>query len=96
MAARQDRHPSPAPCIAAKWGVRGLVRVLRIENRDLPGVPVCAVAPAGVDTPISRQAAKGSRLGRTGEHLDPRGGNVFTPVTDGDALRGGFGAHVGR
>jgi aryl-alcohol dehydrogenase-like predicted oxidoreductase len=43
--------------VTAKWGVRGLARVLRQETRDAPGVEVCTVAPAGVDTPIYAQAA---------------------------------------
>jgi NAD(P)-dependent dehydrogenase (short-subunit alcohol dehydrogenase family) len=49
--------PYMSPYVTAKWAVRGLGRVLAIENRDLPGVHVSVVSPAGVDTPIYQQAA---------------------------------------
>jgi short-subunit dehydrogenase len=41
----------------SKWGVRGLARLLQVENRDRPGVHVSHLAPGGVDTPIYLQAA---------------------------------------
>lgn len=43
--------------VTSKWGVQGLVRVLRLETRDAREVHVCSVSPAGVDTPIYLQAA---------------------------------------
>jgi NAD(P)-dependent dehydrogenase (short-subunit alcohol dehydrogenase family) len=49
--------PSLNAYTVSKWGVRILVRQLRIENRDLPGVRIGYVAPGGVDTPIFKQAA---------------------------------------
>ena len=49
--------PAMTPYVVSKWGVRGLARQLRVENRDLPGVHVCHVAPGGVDTPIYDQGA---------------------------------------
>ena len=52
-----------------KWGVRGLARVLLVENRDKKGVHICHVAPGGVDTPIYLQA--GSRLGVVGRPPPP-------------------------
>ena len=59
--------------IAAKWGQMGLIRVLQIENRDVPGIAISAVSPGGVDTPIYYQAA--SYLGSTGRPPPP----VYTP-----------------
>lgn len=59
--------------VTSKWGLRGLVRVLQQENRDLPGVHVVAVAPGAVRTPIYRQAA--TYLGRHGSPPPP----VTTP-----------------
>jgi NAD(P)-dependent dehydrogenase (short-subunit alcohol dehydrogenase family) len=49
--------PSLTPYTVSKWGVRALVRQLRLENRDVPGVRIGYVAPGGVDTPIYRLAA---------------------------------------
>jgi NAD(P)-dependent dehydrogenase (short-subunit alcohol dehydrogenase family) len=43
--------------ITAKWGQRGLVRVLQQEVRDAPGVHVCMIAPGATNTPIYLQAA---------------------------------------
>ena len=57
--------PDMAAYVVSKWGVRGLVRQLRVDNRDRPGVQVGYVAPGGVDTPIYRQAATyGDSVGR--------------------------------
>ena len=41
----------------AKWGLRGLLRTLRQETRDAPGIKVCTIAPGSVDTPIYTSAA---------------------------------------
>jgi NAD(P)-dependent dehydrogenase (short-subunit alcohol dehydrogenase family) len=43
--------------VASKHAVRGLAESLRQELRDLPGVQVCTVSPATMDTPIFRHAA---------------------------------------
>ncbi len=57
--------PDMAAYVVSKWGVRGLVRQLRVDNRDRPGVRIGYVAPGGVDTPIYRQAATyGDSVGR--------------------------------
>ena len=54
-----------AAYVVSKWGVRGLVRQLRVDNRDRPGVRFGYVSPGGVDTPIYRQAATyGDSVGR--------------------------------
>lgn len=57
--------PDMAAYVLSKWGVRGLFRQLRVDNRDRPGVGIGYVAPGGVDTPIYRQAATyGDSVGR--------------------------------
>jgi NAD(P)-dependent dehydrogenase (short-subunit alcohol dehydrogenase family) len=57
--------PDMAAYVVSKWGLRGLVRQLRVDNRDRPGVIFGYVAPGGVDTPIYRQAATyGDAVGR--------------------------------
>lgn len=57
--------PDMGAYVVSKWGVRGLVRQLRVDNRDRPGVHVGYVAPGGVDTPIYEQAATyGDAVGR--------------------------------
>jgi NAD(P)-dependent dehydrogenase (short-subunit alcohol dehydrogenase family) len=61
--------PYMSSYVTAKWAVRGLARVLSIENRDMPGVRVCVVSPAGVDTPIYDLAA--NYLGRGGRPPAP-------------------------
>ena len=53
----------------SKWGVRGLARILLIENRDRPGVHVSYVSPGGVDTPIYYLAA--NYLGQVGRPPPP-------------------------
>ena len=55
--------------VTSKWAVRGLARVLSIENRDLPDVHVCVVSPGAVDTPVYRQA--GSYVGVVGRPPPP-------------------------
>jgi short-subunit dehydrogenase len=59
--------------VAAKWGQLGLIRVLQLETRDVPGISVSAVQPGGVDTPIYMQAA--SWTGSTGRPPPP----VYSP-----------------
>jgi NAD(P)-dependent dehydrogenase (short-subunit alcohol dehydrogenase family) len=57
--------PDMAAYTVSKWGVRALVRQLRVDNRDRPGVRIGYVAPGGVDTPIYDQAATyGDSCGR--------------------------------
>jgi NAD(P)-dependent dehydrogenase (short-subunit alcohol dehydrogenase family) len=61
--------PFMSPYAVSKWAVRGLGRLLDIENRDLDDVHVCVVSPGPVDTPIYRQAA--SYVGRVGRPPPP-------------------------
>ncbi|MGI8645506.1 MAG: SDR family NAD(P)-dependent oxidoreductase [Nocardioides sp.] len=57
--------PDMAAYVLSKWGVRALVRQLRVDNRDRPGVRFAYFAPGGVDTPIYEQAATyGDSVGR--------------------------------
>jgi len=42
---------------ASKFALRGLVRTMQQENRDVPGLRISLVAPGGVDTPIYDQSA---------------------------------------
>lgn len=57
--------PEMSAYVLSKWGVRGLHRQLRVDNKDRRGVRIGYVAPGGVDTPIYRQAATyGSSVGR--------------------------------
>ncbi|MGQ7298011.1 SDR family NAD(P)-dependent oxidoreductase [Quadrisphaera sp. KR29] len=42
---------------ATKFALRGLVRTMQQENRDVPGIRISLVAPGGVDTPIYDQSA---------------------------------------
>jgi NAD(P)-dependent dehydrogenase (short-subunit alcohol dehydrogenase family) len=53
----------------SKWGVRGLARLLQVENTDRPGVHICHLSPGGVDTPIYVQA--GNYLGQVGRPPPP-------------------------
>lgn len=48
--------------VVSKFGVHGMVRALRQENRHLPGVNVHGVYPGPVDTPMSSNA--GNYFGR--------------------------------
>ncbi|WP_082600653.1 SDR family NAD(P)-dependent oxidoreductase [Nocardioides sp. Soil777] len=57
--------PDMAAYVVSKWGLRGLVRQLRVDNRDRPALRFGYVAPGGVDTPIYEQAATyGDSVGR--------------------------------
>lgn len=55
--------PGMGAYVASKWGLRGLVRVLQQENRDLPGVRVTSVAPGSVRTSIYQSAPGGADHG---------------------------------
>jgi short-subunit dehydrogenase len=56
----------------AKWGVRGLIRVLRQETRDAPDIHVCTLTPGSVDTPIYTSAANyAGFVGRPPPPVDP-------------------------
>ncbi len=61
--------PLAGSYVVSKWGLRGLTRSLRQEQRDLPDVHVTSVAPGAITTPIYRQAA--TYLGRVGSPPPP-------------------------
>lgn len=66
--------PGMTAYAVSKWGVRILARQLQLENRDLSRVRIGYVAPAGVDTPIYRQAA----------HYDETEGRPLVPALSAD------------
>lgn len=49
--------PYAGAYVASKYAVRGLSECLREEVRDVPGIHVCTVMPATMDTPIFQRAA---------------------------------------
>lgn len=55
--------PYQSAYVASKFALNGLVRALRQENRDLPGVRVHGVYPGPVDTPVYGTAS--NYYGRT-------------------------------
>ncbi|BBH69815.1 short-chain dehydrogenase [Actinoplanes sp. OR16] len=61
--------PYTSSYVTSKWGLRALVRSLRLETRDAPGIHVCLVSPGAVDTPIYRTAA--NFAGRYGQPPPP-------------------------
>ncbi|MBG0565548.1 SDR family NAD(P)-dependent oxidoreductase [Actinoplanes aureus] len=61
--------PYTSSYVTSKWGLRALVRALRLETRDAPGIHVCLVSPGAVDTPIYRNAA--NFAGRFGQPPPP-------------------------
>lgn len=63
--------PYTSSYVTSKWGLRALVRALRLETRDAPGIQVCLVSPGAVDTPIYRNAANfAGRIGRPPPPID--------------------------
>jgi NAD(P)-dependent dehydrogenase (short-subunit alcohol dehydrogenase family) len=64
--------PYMSAYVTAKWGHRGLVRVLQQETRDAPDIHVCLLSPGSVDTPIYTSAANYAGLvGRPPPPVDP-------------------------
>lgn len=55
--------PYQSAYVASKFALNGLVRSLRQENRDLPGVKIHGVYPGPVDTPVYDTAS--NYYGRT-------------------------------
>jgi NAD(P)-dependent dehydrogenase (short-subunit alcohol dehydrogenase family) len=49
--------PLVSPYVTSKFGLLGFLEILRMELRDTPGIHVCAVLPATIDTPIHQHAA---------------------------------------
>jgi NAD(P)-dependent dehydrogenase (short-subunit alcohol dehydrogenase family) len=64
--------PYMSAYLTAKWGMRGLIRVLRQETRDAPDIHVCTLTPGSVDTPIYTSAANyAGFVGRPPPPVDP-------------------------
>jgi NAD(P)-dependent dehydrogenase (short-subunit alcohol dehydrogenase family) len=53
--------PYASAYVASKFAIRGLSECLREEVHDAPGIRVCTVLPATVDTPIFRHGANYTR-----------------------------------
>lgn len=64
--------PLVGPYVTSKFGLLGFLEVLRMELREAPGIHVCAILPATIDTPIHQHAAN-----YTGRPVRP-----LPPVTD--------------
>ncbi|WP_323960229.1 SDR family NAD(P)-dependent oxidoreductase [Arthrobacter sp. JZ12] len=58
--------PYVSPYVASKFGLYGMVRVLRQELRRDRGIRICLVLPATIDTPIYQHAAN-----YTGRNVHP-------------------------
>lgn len=50
-------QPFSSAYAASKWAIRGLSETLRMELLDAPGIHVCTVLPATIDTPLFQHAA---------------------------------------
>ncbi|MEV4283087.1 SDR family NAD(P)-dependent oxidoreductase, partial [Actinoplanes xinjiangensis] len=61
--------PYTSSYVTSKWGLRALIRALRLETRDAPDIHVCLVSPGSVNTPIYRNAA--NYAGRGGKPPPP-------------------------
>lgn len=61
--------PYVSPYATSKYGLRGFTQIVRRELVEVPGVDICAVLPASVDTPIFRQA--GNYSGRPVRPIPP-------------------------
>jgi short-subunit dehydrogenase len=66
--------------VATKFAIRGLTHSLRQEVLDIPGVQVCVVSPASIDTPLWQRAANYS--GRKIKPIDP----VYPPEQVADVI----------
>jgi short-subunit dehydrogenase len=55
--------PYQSAYVVSKFGLTGLVRILRQENREFPGIKIHGVYPGPVDTPVYGTA--GNYTGRT-------------------------------
>ncbi|MFW7377561.1 MAG: SDR family oxidoreductase [Oligoflexus sp.] len=62
--------------VVSKFGIVGLSESLRQELRDSPGIKVCTVLPASIDTPLFQHAAN-----YTGRSIKP-----LSPIYDADMV----------
>lgn len=75
-------QPYTSAYSASKWGLRGLGENLRMELLDTPGVDVCTVLPATIDTPFFQHAA--NFTGRAVRAMEPvyPAGKVAAAIVD--------------
>ena len=66
--------PYASAYVASKFAVRGLSECLRQELQDTPGIQVCTVLPATMDTPLFQRSA--NYTGRPLRAVDP----VYDPA----------------
>ncbi|HEX2216279.1 MAG TPA: SDR family oxidoreductase [Xanthobacteraceae bacterium] len=62
-------EPYVSAYVATKFAIRGFTACLRQEFRDTPGIRICLVMPAAVDTPIYGKA--GNYFGRQARSIVP-------------------------
>jgi short-subunit dehydrogenase len=62
-------EPYVSAYVATKFAIRGFTACLRQEYRDAPGIRICLVMPAAVDTPIYSKA--GNYFGREARSIFP-------------------------
>lgn len=62
-------EPYVSAYVATKFAIRGFTACLRQEYRDAPGIRICLVMPAAVDTPIYSKA--GNYFGRQARSIVP-------------------------
>lgn len=62
-------QPYVSAYVASKWAIRGLSESLRMELMDQPGIHVCTVFPATIDTPFFQHAA--NYTGRAVQAMPP-------------------------
>lgn len=61
--------PFVSAYVASKFAIVGLSESLRMELRDAPGIRVCTVLPASIDTPLFQHGA--NYTGRAAQPLKP-------------------------
>ncbi len=66
----------------SKLAVSGFSRSVRMELRNMPGIHVCTVSPAGIDTPLFQHSA--NYFGKTVKAIEP----VYSPERVARAVTG--------
>lgn len=62
-------EPQLTAYVATKFAIRGFTASLRQEMQDRPGIPICTMLPAAIDTPIYQKA--GNLAGRRVRSIIP-------------------------
>ena len=92
-------EPFASAYVACKFAVRGLADSLRAEWLDEPGIHICTVLPAVIDTPLFQHAA--NYEGRAPRAMPPvyapeRVAEGFVHLAEGDALARAAGRDLGH